>query len=306
MQAAFPDVEQFARFMRLLTDTKRVAARVFPKHREMFPGGLASMYALPQEFQEYPMNLKADYLQSNLEFLNELDQSDTTVQPHSQVCPQRPSWAHMQLPWTVPSTSTFPCTIESDLPSGSGMRTASISQFPELLMIPPVPESLSKGKWSTTSGVRVAEGYRRTNVTEFWNYCYTECHSNKKAFQMSHLNKNFSEKNPECQGHSKWLENKETLLYLFHAAGVKIVPQQTYLVKTLSKFWEENKVPLLKLLREWFQSGAAQSLQKSDVLHAALQHIRSGKSWWPNHGNDIDMNCLKDSVVPECRLLQES
>ena len=34
MEAAFVDREQFVRYMRLLSDSQKVATRVFPKHRE--------------------------------------------------------------------------------------------------------------------------------------------------------------------------------------------------------------------------------------------------------------------------------
>ena len=73
MDAAFPDQVHFARFMRLITETKIVAARVFPKHSDMFPGGLVSMYNVPLDLQPLSRNVKADYLESNLEFLKELD-----------------------------------------------------------------------------------------------------------------------------------------------------------------------------------------------------------------------------------------
>ena len=73
MEAAFPDQVHFARFMKLITETKIVAARVFPKHSDMFPSGFVSMYNVPLDLQALSRNVKADYLESNLEFLKELD-----------------------------------------------------------------------------------------------------------------------------------------------------------------------------------------------------------------------------------------
>ena len=99
MEAAFPDGEQFARYMKLLTDTKKVAARVFPKHRDMFPGGLASMCDAPLDLQALSLNVKADYLESNLEFLKELDRQlpDTTLSEPTQPSSSAP----IQLPAAV-------------------------------------------------------------------------------------------------------------------------------------------------------------------------------------------------------------
>ena len=88
MAAAFPDEahHDFAMLMRLITDTKIVAARVFPKHSDMFPGGLVSMYNVPLDLQALSQNVKADYLESNLEFLKELDSQlpDTTLSEPTQ------------------------------------------------------------------------------------------------------------------------------------------------------------------------------------------------------------------------------
>ena len=74
--------------MRLLTDSKKVAARVFPKHYRMFPCGLDSMYAVRPALQSAPIKYQADWLERNLGFLKELDGQlpDTT---HSE--PKQPS-----------------------------------------------------------------------------------------------------------------------------------------------------------------------------------------------------------------------
>jgi hypothetical protein len=297
MEAALPDQENIARFMKLFTEVKIVAARVFPKHKDMFPGGLTTMYSIPLELQTFPMNIKADYLETHLEFLKGLDQQpDTTVQPNTerhvcpQVAPQPPSSAHVELPSAVPAT----------LATESGSE--SISEVP----LPPA--SLMKGGWGSHRTSSLEEGCMRTPKIEYWTFCYTMCRSEQKAIQMAHLNRAYQEANPRFQGHSRWLENKETLLFLFHAARVKIKLDQRLLVKTLKKFWEEKKVSLLKLLRAWFLSGAALSILEVDILHAALQHIRlewKETDWWPNHGNDIDKICLTESVVTNDRLLEE-
>ena len=52
---------------------------MFPKHREMFL--LVSMYDVTLDLQALSLNVKADYLESNLEFLKELDRQlpDTTL-----------------------------------------------------------------------------------------------------------------------------------------------------------------------------------------------------------------------------------
>ena len=270
---------------------------MFPKHREMFTGGLDSMCAVHPTLLHAPITMQIDWLEQNLAFLKDLDDtSHTTVQPNSSAADsaQMPSADSAQMP--------LPSAIHADLAtkSGSEMRTVSISE------VPPMPESLWKGKWTTSA--KIENGARRTTPLEYWTFCYTHCYSHKHAFQISQLNSAFSEKNPNCQGHMKWLENKQVLLYLYHTAGVKIDMKNKYLLKTLKKYWKENRASLLKLLLEWFQSGAAESLQKSQVMRAALQHIRlewKEDSWWPNHGNDTDMTCLTDSVVTEDRLLQE-
>ena len=59
--------------MRILTDSKKVAARVFPKHYRMFPCGLDSMYAVHPALQSAPIKYQADWLERNLGFLKELD-----------------------------------------------------------------------------------------------------------------------------------------------------------------------------------------------------------------------------------------
>ena len=73
MDSALPDQEHFARFMKLFTEVKIVAARVFPKHSDMFPGALVSMYNVHLDLQALSRNVKADFLESNLEFHQELD-----------------------------------------------------------------------------------------------------------------------------------------------------------------------------------------------------------------------------------------
>jgi hypothetical protein len=278
--------------MRLTAECKKVAARVFPKNKDMFPGGLASMAVPPGRLLEAPIDIQADYMETNLEFLRELDQQpDTTVQSNTerQVCPQvepqRPS-AQMQLLSADPAPP--PLATESEIP------------------VPPA--SLMKPRWGKDKTSKLAEGFSRTCIHQYWRFCYTLCRSEQKAFQMAHLNRHFEAANPGFQGHLKWLENKETLLYLFHAARVNIEMSNKLLVKTLKKFWEERKVSLLQLLRIWFRSGAPDSILEGDVLHAALQHIRSEwkeTDWWPNHGNNIDEICLTESVVTEDRLLVE-
>ena len=303
MESAFSDREHFARLMRLIAETKKVATRVYPKHSALFPGGLPYMCAVPPELRNAPTDIKADFMETNLEFLKELDEKpDTTVhsvQPNTerlerhvcpQVAPQPPSSAHVELPSAVPAT----------LATESGSE--SISEVP----LPPA--SLMKGGWGSHRTSSLEEGCMRTPKIEFWTFCYTMCRSEQKAIQMAHLNRAYQEANPRFQGHSRWLENKETLLFLFHAARVKIKLDQRLLVKTLKKFWEEKKVSLLKLLRAWFLSGAALSILEVDILHAALQHIRlewKETDWWPNHGNDIDKICLTESVVTNDRLLEE-
>ena len=52
----------------------------------MFPGGLVSMYNVPLDLQALSQNVKADYLESNLEFLKQLDSQlpDTTLSEPTQ------------------------------------------------------------------------------------------------------------------------------------------------------------------------------------------------------------------------------
>jgi len=298
MESACPDEEHVARYMKLLTEVQKVAARVFSKHSLMFPN-LPSMYSIPLEFQHCPMKVKADYLETQLQFLKELDQqADTTVQSNTerQVCPQlepqRPSSAQMILQSAVPA----PATLAAE--SGS----ESISE------VPPPPASLTKGGWGKDKTSKLAAGCTRTCKIEYWRFCYKMCLSERTAVQKAHLNESFEKANPTSKGHSKWLENKEILLYLYHTARVKIEKSQVLLVKTLKRFWEERSESLLKLLRQWFRSGAAASIPQDDFLKAALQHIRSEwkeTDWWPNHGDDIDKQCLTESVVTEDRLLEE-
>ena len=286
MEAAFPDREQFARYMRLLSDSQNVATRVFPKHREMFPNGLASMYAIPPELQQLPMSMKSDYLETNLVMLKRLDAQHTTVQPNlEQQVPQPPSSAPMQ--------------VQTTLETASEMPTVTISQ------VPPMPESLSKGRWNASE---CRDGHRRATPQDFWTSCWAECHEKRTALGITHLNKHFQGKNPELGGYSKWLLTKETLLALYEAARVKIMPHQTTQMNTLKRFWKEHQRDVLELLRKWLVSGAADSLQKDGVLLAALQHIRSvwnATNFWPDHGNEVDKLCLIDSVVTEDRLLHE-
>ena len=299
MESAFPDGEQFSRFVKLMAENKRVAARVYPKHTGLFPEGLAVMCAVPPDLHHAPIQFKIEYLEKNLEFLTDLDQLPaTTVQSNTerQVCPQaehqRPSSAQMQLPSAVPA----PATLAAE--SGS----ESISE------VPPPPLSLMRGGWGKDKTSKLAPGCTRTCKNEYWKFCYKKCLSERTAVQKAHLNESFEKANPTFQGHLKWLENKETLLYLYHTARVKIDKSQVLLVKTLKRFWEEKSESLLKLLRQWFRSGAAASIPQDDFLKAALQHIRSEwkeTDWWPNHGDDIDKQCLTESVVTEDRLLEE-
>ena len=91
MESAFPDREHFARLMKLIDETKKVAARVYPKHTGLFPGGLAVMCAVPPDLHHAPIQFKIAHLENNLEFLKELDEyPDTTVQSNTelQVCLQ--------------------------------------------------------------------------------------------------------------------------------------------------------------------------------------------------------------------------
>jgi hypothetical protein len=277
-----------------------VAARVYLKHTGLFPGKLDVMCAVPPDLHHAPIDIKIQHLENNLEFLKELDQQpDTTVQSNTerQVCPQlepqRPSSAQMILQSAVPA----PATLAAE--SGS----ESISE------VPPPPASLTKGGWGMDKNSKLAAGCTRTCKIEYWRFCYKTCVSERKAVQKAHLNESFHKANPTFQGHLKWLDNKETLLYLYHTARVKIEKSQVLLVKTLKRFWEERSESLLKLLRQWFRSGAAASILQDDFLQqAALQHIRSEwkeTDWWPNHGDDIDKQCLTESVVTEDRLLEE-
>ena len=303
MDSTFPDGEQFSRFVKLIAENKKVAARVYPKHTGLFPEGLAVMCAVPPELHHAPIQFKIEHLENNLEFLKDLDQlPDTTVQSNTerQVCPQverqlepqRPSSAQMLLQSAVPA----PATLAAE--SGS----ESISE------VPPPPASLTKGGWGKDKTSKLAAGCTRTCKIEYWRFCYKMCLSERTAVQKAHLNESFEKANPTSKGHSKWLDNKEILLYLYHTARVKIEKSQVLLVKTLKRFWEERSESLLKLLRQWFRSGAAASIPQDDFLKAALQHIRSEwkeTDWWPNHGDDIDKQCLTESVVTEDRLLEE-
>ena len=171
MDAAFPDPIQFARFTRLLMECRKVAVKVFPKHREMFTGGLDSMCAVHPTLLHAPITMQIDWLEQNLAFLKDLDDtSHTTVQPNSSAADsaQMPS---AQMP--------LPSAVHADLAtkSGSEMQTVSISE------VPPMPESLWKGKWTTSA--KIENGARRTTPLEYWTFCYTHCYSHKHAFQIS-------------------------------------------------------------------------------------------------------------------------
>ena len=78
MESAFPDEERFARFVKLIAENQKVAARVYPKHTGLFPGGLAVMCAVPPELHHAPIQFKIEHLENNLEFLKELDQQPDT------------------------------------------------------------------------------------------------------------------------------------------------------------------------------------------------------------------------------------
>jgi hypothetical protein len=129
MESAFPDQVHFARFMRLITETKIVAARVFPKHSDMFPGGLVSMYNVPLDLQALSRNVKADYLESNLKFLKELDSQlpDTTLSEPTQPSSSAP----IQLPAAVPA----PLATESVSDPVNQVLKSNVPRMPETMTV---------------------------------------------------------------------------------------------------------------------------------------------------------------------------
>jgi hypothetical protein len=106
-----------------------VAARVFPKHSDMFPGGLVSMYNVPLDLQALSRNVKADYLESNLKFLKELDSQlpDTTLSEPTQPSSSAP----IQLPAAVPA----PLATESVSDPVNQVLKSNVPRMPETMTV---------------------------------------------------------------------------------------------------------------------------------------------------------------------------
>ena len=97
---------------------------------------------------------------------------------------------------------------------------------------------------------------------------------------------------------------------MFAAAGVKIRAGQTRLITSLKIFWKDFAGDLLDLLSAWLRSGAADALSREALALSAVRHIRSERtkeagSWWPHHGDALDVLCLTEGVVTEARLFEE-
>ena len=113
------------------------------------------------------------------------------------------------------------------------------------------------------------------------------------------------------RGHERWWERDRILhLQLFAAAGVKIRAGQTRLITSLKIFWKDFAGDLLDLLSAWLRSGAADALSREALALSAVRHIRSERtkeagSWWPHHGDALDVLCLTEGVVTEARLFEE-
>ena len=95
----------------------------------MFPGGLVSMYNVLLDLQALSRNVKSDYLESNLEFLKELDSQLPTQRFRSRHKPS--SSAQVQLPAAVPA----PLATESVSDHVNQVLKSTVPRMPETMAV---------------------------------------------------------------------------------------------------------------------------------------------------------------------------
>jgi len=161
-------------------------------------------------------------------------------------------------------------------------------------------------------------GQTRTDPLDYWNFCYRALRQSKrvmgcKEFVAAYSAWQVSEGQRPTFGHSRWWDmDRDLLLRLCTRAGVKIT--DGHHAKILQAFWKQHRKALLESLSAWLRSGAPQGLDPAQVPRAAGAYIRAEREsqdrsgypgWWPDHGPDLDVQCLHRSVVGEARLLDE-
>ena len=319
--------------MNLQHECKIVALRAYTKHSYMFPEGLLQLSSPDRAMANAPLHLRIEALRLQIEFLKSLHDTPISgpgvlqmdgashgdIQPgcaSGNITSQSPAGTAAAPAAAAAAAAAAPSQgrmlQQKGRQSNQGSNPASADwPLPNAAAVeaPPPPDSFVKGRHGAPNpGV--------TDAREYWNFCFRLLRSRGQAIGGMELAREFSawqERSGHVvtRGHERWWERDRILhLQLFAAAGVKIRAGQTRLITSLKIFWKDFAGDLLDLLSAWLRSGAADAVSREALALSAVRHIRSERtkeagSWWPHHGDALDVLCLTEGVVTEARLFEE-
>ena len=314
-QDAFPDPAGFARYCRALNACKSLALRLYPQAKDMYPGGLLSMFSLDPSLlaPTCPIQVRAQAQEEQYAFLRELAGSLSIdpgpvpppevgqgVAPGPPLPPPQSNAAGSQMDGAALSHAQSPGrSLLNKSRSIAGIAEASLPQPP------PCPTTWIKGR---------QRGDGKTDPRDYWKFCFFALQKRGAAMGNDELALAFTESQkeqglPVTHGHTKWwTRDRDLQLRMYAAAGVKI--GRGHLTTRLQTFWSDAADVVLALLSAWLKSGAANSLQREELPAAAVYYIRAERqkeedNFWPDHGINLDVSCLTTGVVSEERLFHE-